>query len=499
MSPTHLLRRLATMDRREMWFRASTASRRQAERVAYLARRPQWRRADLAHALASDNPATERAIASLHKGDWLGAHETLTHHFATRRPRFVLEPAARQEKASVIREHYPGARADAIRVGDRLAAGHFDLLGYKDLAFCDGGDPERIEWHFDPVHRRHAPQTHWSQVPYLESTCGDHKIVWELNRHQSWLKLGRAYWLSSDERYRDAFIGQLDSWMHANPPLTGVNWASMLELALRSISWLWALHFFAVDRPAGERDRSPWTVHLLLGLDRQLTLVSRNLSQYFSPNTHLLGEALALYVVGRALPELRGAAGWEQLGRRVLIEQISRQIEADGGHAELSTHYHRYTLDFYLLALMVAQQTADPQAPVFAEAADRLARYARTMSDDSGRLPGIGDDDGGSLFPLCERNPSDVSDSLQLAAHLLEPAGVCGRTARRGGDVDHGCRPGTRARRIEVAVGGIALYRLLRVALGARRPHDHRRRPPWIPQLRPRALGRARRDAQRPW
>ena len=33
--------------------------------------------------------------------------------------------------------------------------------------------------------------------------------------------------------------------MHANPPLTGVNWASMLELSLRSLSWLWALHFFS--------------------------------------------------------------------------------------------------------------------------------------------------------------------------------------------------------------------------------------------------------------
>ena len=116
----------------------------------------------------------------------------------------------------------------------------------------------------------------------------------------------------------------------------------------------------------------------------------------------------------------------------VLIEQISRQIHADGGHAELSTHYHRYTLDFYLLALAVARQTADPPASVFAAAAERLARYARTMSDDTGRLPGIGDDDGGSLFPICGRNPSDVSDSLQLAAQLLESSGARGRPAGGG-------------------------------------------------------------------
>ncbi len=45
---------------------------------------------------------------------------------------------------------------------------------------------------------------------------------------------------------------------------------------------------------------------LLLALDRQLAHIEQNLSHYFSPNTHLLGEALALYVAGRALPMLRG-------------------------------------------------------------------------------------------------------------------------------------------------------------------------------------------------
>ena len=85
-------------------------------------------------------------------------------------------------------------------------------------------------------------------------------------------------------------------------------------------------------------------------LDRQLTQIERNLSYYFSPNTHLLGEALALYVCGRTLPWLAAAARYERIGRTVLLNEISRQIAGDGGHRERSAHYHRYTLDFYLLA-----------------------------------------------------------------------------------------------------------------------------------------------------
>ena len=42
----------------------------------------------------------------------------------------------------------------------------------------------------DPVHARRVPRQFWSTVPYLDPECGDHKIIWELNRHQHWLVLG---------------------------------------------------------------------------------------------------------------------------------------------------------------------------------------------------------------------------------------------------------------------------------------------------------------------
>ena len=147
--------------------------------------------------------------------------------------------------------------------------------------------------------------------------------------------------------------------------------------------------------------------------------MARHLSWYFSPNTHLLGEGLALYVAGRVLPELRRASAWEQIGRDVLIREARAQVRPDGGHAERSTHYHRYTLDFYLLALAVARRTNDPAAAAFAETTSRLASFCRALADDNGRLPTIGDDDGGQLFPVCGRSPADASDSLWMAAALL--------------------------------------------------------------------------------
>src|SRR6185295_16743691 len=164
---------------------------------------------------------------------------------------------------------------------------------------------------------------------------------------------------------------------------------------------------------------APWIVDLLLGIDRQLAHIEDNLSYYFSPNTHLLGEALALYVAGRALPELAASERRAAIGRRVLVAEIDRQIAADGGHCERSTHYHRYTLDFYLLALAIARITDDAAANDFERAADRLASASRLLADDNGRLPHIGDDDGGALVPMFGRDSDDVRGSLAIAAAML--------------------------------------------------------------------------------
>src|SRR5204862_1932982 len=88
---------------------------------------------------------------------------------------------------------------------------------------------------------------------------------------------------------------------------------------------------------------------------------------------------------------------------------------------ERSTHYQRYTLDFYLLALMTARRANDVDAArAFTSAATRVAEFTRVIADDDGRLPLIGDDDGGMLWPITGRACSDVRDSLAVAAVALD-------------------------------------------------------------------------------
>lgn len=401
------------MTRAEMWSRARERARTLAEHVEASTIPRRWDRERLRSRLSRSYSVVGADVA-LGSRDWRSAAESFRRHFCERPVRFPLVPRRRQTTAESIRQQFPDAAAQARSLGNTLLDGRRRLLGYDDVFV---GSCEQIDWHFDPVHDRRAPRRFWASIPYLDPRFGDHKIIWELNRHQHWLALGRAAWLTGDDRYRSAFRRELSNWLANNPPLVGINWSSMLELGFRALSWIWSLQFFAALET--ESTDSTWLLDLLLGLDEQLDHISRHLSTYFSPNTHLLGEGLALYVAGRVLPELASAPRWEAIGRRILRTEARRQVYPDGGHAERSTHYHRYALDFYLLALTIGQLTNDPDRGMFAEVTSRMASFCRAIAGADGRLPTIGDDDGGLLFPICGRRPADAADSLSLAAALL--------------------------------------------------------------------------------
>jgi hypothetical protein len=293
----------------------------------------------------------------------------------------------------------------------RAARGRFDLLGFKDLFF---GDPP--DWNFEPVAGKRAPMSHWSRFVELDAgQTGDKKIVWELNRHQHFFALGRAYWHTGDEAHARAFAAHLDSWMEQHPPKAGLNWMSSLEVAFRAISWLWALHFFK-----GSQHLTP---ELYARALKYLHLHGRHLekylSTYYSPNTHLTGEALGLYYLGASLPELRRSARWRETGRRILIGQLARQVRPDGVYFEQTSYYQRYTADFYTHFLLLARAAGEPADAEVGPALAALCEHLMHLTLPDGTTPFYGDDDGGRLAPLDDRPPEDFRATLATAAAVL--------------------------------------------------------------------------------
>ena len=293
----------------------------------------------------------------------------------------------------------------------RITSGKFDLLGYKNLDF---GDP--IDWHLEPTSGKRIPLVHWSKLDYLDSdVAGDKKVTWELNRHQYFATLGQAYWLTNDERYVRVFAAHLDSWMDRNPPKLGINWASSLEVAFRSMSWLWAFHFF--------KSSSSLTTETCKRAWKFLYLNARHLesylSTYFSPNTHLTGEALGLFFIGTLLPEFKEAKRWQDLGARILVEQLSTHVRSDGVYFEQTSYYHRYTTDFYLQFLLLARANNFDLPRQVEESLALLLDHLMYITRPDGTTPLFGDDDGGRLTMLDDRPANDFRGTLAVGAAVL--------------------------------------------------------------------------------
>jgi hypothetical protein len=324
---------------------------------------------------------------------------------------FFPSLARPEEIAAVMARRFPAARRALIERANRAIAGRFDLLGFHNISF---GSP--IDWHLEPTTGKRAPLDHWSKIDYLDaSVAGDKKVTWELNRHSHFVTLGQAYWLTGDERYAKAFVAQISSWMDANPPKRGINWASSLELAFRSIAWLWALHLLSTSNHL--------TSKLVARIFKHLIAHGRHiesyLSTYFSPNTHLTGEALGLFYLGTALPEFNQASQWRKLGLDILLEQLPKHIREDGVYFEQTSYYHRYTIDFYTHLVALARASRLTLPAVVEERLALALDHLMWMKRPDGAFPLIGDDDGGQLIKLGERNTDDFRDTLASGAALL--------------------------------------------------------------------------------
>jgi hypothetical protein len=302
-----------------------------------------------------------------------------------------------------------------LPLADQILAHRFRLLGFE----IETGP--NIEWRRDYVHNRVTGAAYFHFVPYLDfARAGDHKNVWELNRHQHLITLAQAWRLSRDRRYLTEIEAQLSTWLEQNPFLRGMNWASALEVAFRALSWLW------VDHLVGPELTVRRAMHE--SLYQHAAYLEHNLSTYFSPNTHLLGEGVALHALGLKFPDTH----WRALGERIVAEELARQVQDDGSHFEQSTYYHVYALHFFELYYELAGQPA-----AFREKIGKMEHYLSAVTDPSGQLPLLGDDDGGHLFPWSRSTTSqpgaEFFPNVGILAitrgdlHILIDAGPFGR------------------------------------------------------------------------
>lgn len=324
--------------------------------------------------------------------------------------RFFFDPAEVPRIITYVRGHLEDDIECVVARAERVCRHRFDVLGYRDLDY--GRD---IDWHRDMVHGKSAPRKPWFKIPYLDfDEVGDVKVTWELNRHQHLVVLAKAYRITEEDRFATELLRQWYSWKAENPYPIGVNWASSLEVAFRSLSWLWVDSLLA-GTPAVPPQFRRDLLDMLALSGRHL---ERYLSTYFSPNTHLIGEGAALFFIGTLCPELKPAGKWQRRGWEIVVGEALRQVLPDGMHFEQSTYYHVYALDFFLHARILAVRNNIAVPAAFDEKLQSMLAALCTLSS-AGPPPRFGDDDGGRLFDPARNRREHMLDPLATGAVLF--------------------------------------------------------------------------------
>lgn len=286
---------------------------------------------------------------------------------------------------------------------------------FGPLSFACGFPPN---WFQNPVTGQHvSPARSWTGMRFASPDYGDLKFILEPSRFLFVYPLARAYALSGDERFPEAFWTAIEDWARRSPPMSGPLWICGQESSLRILALCFALYAF-IHSPVTTPKRAALLLSMVAAHAwRTAQTVGYARSQR---SNHLFSEAVGLWTAGTLFPELEHAAEWQKRGAQLLSEAVRDQITPEGAFLQHSFNYQRMVLHLLLWTLRLAEIhriELDPEIRARTEASLLFMRHF--VDEASGHAPNYGSNDGSQILPLAACEYGDYRPVLQLGASIL--------------------------------------------------------------------------------
>jgi hypothetical protein len=247
----------------------------------------------------------------------------------------------------------------------------------------------------------------------------DVKLVWELSRLRHCLALAQAAVVLDDERALEQLALDLAAWREGNPLGWTVNWTVGMEVALRAVNLICIDGVLA----AGGQELPERDAHVA-SLYQHGWFLRRNLEISDINGNHFLANAVGLLWLGAFFEGIGEAGEWFRQGLQMTRQAARQQVLEDGLDHEGSLHYHLLVTEMFLVAMVAAGELLwEIEEPV-----RRLLDAAVAFTDERGRIPDLGDDDGGRVAAFGDSH--DASRVLGLGAALLHHPGAADRSRR---------------------------------------------------------------------
>jgi hypothetical protein len=307
----------------------------------------------------------------------------------------------------------PEAKRAVLAEANDILKGKLPFFG--SLSFDCGFPPF---WFQNPVTGQSvSPQQPWTEMRFASPVYGDLKFILEPSRFLFVYPLARAYALTGDERFPDAFWKMIEDWVHHNPPMAGPLWICGQESSLRMIALSFALSAF-LNADSTTADRAATLVSIVAA---HAWRTAQTLGYARSQRSnHSITEAVGLWTAGILYPELTDAQVWKNLGAHLLHEAVLDQITPQGVSQQHSFNYQRMILQLLLWALRLSKIHNSPLDEEIHRRTQAAWNFMREWIDPvSGYAPNYGSDDGSLIFPLAHASYRDFRPLIQLGAAVL--------------------------------------------------------------------------------
>ncbi len=305
-------------------------------------------------------------------------------------------------------------KVSLLKEADEIVEGKIRLFG---------GEPVPLQLTFN------EPLQHWSEYEIhpelltdLYSPVSDLKFLWEPARFGWAYVLGRAYRLSGEGKYAEAFWKYFEGFADGNPPYLGPHWMNGQEVAIRLMSLVWAAQVFETASTSSGVRRERLTQSIV---DHAGRIPPTLLYARAQNNNHLLTESAALFTAGHALRDHPQSGRWRQLGWSWLNHALRRQISSYGEYIQHSANYHRLMLQCVLWVDAILRGRRASWPALTLHALIRASHWLFSMLDPaSGRTPNLGANDGALILPLSSTPFDDFRPTVQAAARAFLRTGL---------------------------------------------------------------------------
>ena len=294
-----------------------------------------------------------------------------------------------QAVATYCKTHWPEDVAHILRVADEVVRHEF-LFDLK--------------WDME---RTYEPVIFEGEIDWGHKPGDDPEFIYQFNRHRFWICLGQAYQLTGDEKYAEAFVAQILSWIAQNPlddSTRPTTWRT-IEAGLRGEYWCKAIQYF--KESCYVTDEVIGAIYEALKCHADY-IISAHSPYRLMSNWGVL-ENHGLFEIGVTLLPSEEGKHYVAKALKNLETEIRMQVMNDGVHWEQSPMYHNEVLHCYLDVLILAERN---QITVSDGLKERVKKMA--YADVAWKKPDH------HQFMQGDSDDTDIRDLISKAAYVFK-------------------------------------------------------------------------------